>query len=367
VLNVFSAAAGLRFNLGEVLKNESRLRMERVGQERIFPVSYAWYEKNPFSVLRIANNEPNDITEIKLSFFLDRFMNRPTAFAALPRLGRGEEAEVPVTALFNESMLDLTENSSSNAVVRIEYRSLGSRKEASFPLEMVIYHRNAMSWDDDRRAASFVSPRDPAAVYFAKYAAATIRRELRPDIPENLQYALVLFSSLAAYGINYLIDPASSYAELSENASALDSLNYPFETLYYRGGDCDDLSILFCSMLEVLGIPTAFVTIPGHIYMALDVGVREVKSEGTLIEYEGKFWLPLEITILNQGFLRAWETGAQEWKSSSGQGRIYPMHESWKLYPSVSAPRSGEWLPELPGEDTIRQAFNAALGELGGK
>jgi transglutaminase-like putative cysteine protease len=35
----------------------------------------------------------------------------------------------------------------------------------------------------------------------------------------------------------------------------------------YRAGDCDDLSILYCSLLEAIGIRTAFVTIPGHIFM----------------------------------------------------------------------------------------------------
>jgi hypothetical protein len=61
-----------------------------------------------------------------------------------------------------------------------------------------------------------------------------------------------MFEALRLYGINYVVDPASSYAALSEDASGLDSLNYPYQTLYYRSGDCDDLSILFCSLLEVI-------------------------------------------------------------------------------------------------------------------
>jgi hypothetical protein len=55
--------------------------------------------------------------------------------------------------------------------------------------------------------------------------------------------AAALFETLNLYGINYVIDPASSYVELSGNASVLDSLNYPYQTLMFRGGDCDDLSI----------------------------------------------------------------------------------------------------------------------------
>jgi transglutaminase-like putative cysteine protease len=52
---------------------------------------------------------------------------------------------------------------------------------------------------------------------------------------------------------------------LSEEAGIPDSLNYPYQTLFYRGGDCDDLSILFCSLMESLGVASAFITVPGHI------------------------------------------------------------------------------------------------------
>jgi hypothetical protein len=142
---------------------------------------------------------------------------------------------------------------------------------------MPVYHRNALSWDDDRRAASFVSSRDGAARFFARYVASIvdgIPADTLPanGLPRNVQYAAALFEALAAYGISYVIDPASSFVEMSEDAAALDSLNYPYQTLYYRGGDCDDLSILYCAMLEALGVDTAFITIPGHIYAAFDAG-----------------------------------------------------------------------------------------------
>ncbi len=40
------------------------------------------------------------------------------------------------------------------------------------------------------------------------------------------------------------------------------------------GGDCDDLSILVCSLFEAVAIDTAFITVPGHIFMAFDSGLK---------------------------------------------------------------------------------------------
>ncbi|WP_052297624.1 hypothetical protein [Leadbettera azotonutricia] len=289
-INAITAGVGLRLNLSEILKPQTRVSGEKTEQQRVFPVSYAWYEDNPVAAVKITNNEPNAITELSLSFFLERYMNQSTPFALIPLLLPGESIEVPVTALFNESMLDLIENINANALVLINYRSLGSRKQTDFGVQMPIYHRNAMSWDDDRRAASFVSTHDPAARLFARYVESAADSAKDSGIPRNIRYALALFEALRVYGINYIIDPASSYIEMSENASSIDNLNYPYQTLFYRGGDCDDLSILFCSLLEVLEIDTAFITIPGHIYAAFNTGVEpgSFMADG-LIEHDGKF------------------------------------------------------------------------------
>jgi hypothetical protein len=377
-LNAFSLSAGVRLNLSEIMGGEARLRGRKTEQARIFPVSWAWYKDNPAAAVRITNEEPNTVTGIRLSLFMERYMGQPELFAEVPRLGPGESVDLPVTALFNEVMLSLTENVNANGQVLMSYRSLGARKEADFPLQMMVYHRNALSWDDDRRAASFVSPRDPAARLFARYAA-SVADGLPGALPRNIRRAAVLFEALAAYGINYVIDPASSFVELSENATALDSLNYPYQTLYYRGGDCDDLSILYCAMLEALGLETAFITTPGHIYAAFDTGLESGPASaaafknipgleagtGNFIEYGGRLWMPVEITVPDLDFYRAWLIGAREWRAAAGQAgegrRIYPMRESWALYPPVTVPEAGDRLPALPEEQEIARRFTEVL------
>jgi hypothetical protein len=160
----------------------------------------------------------------------------------------------------------------------------------------------------------------------------------------------------------------------------VDSLNYPYQTLYYRGGDCDDLSILYCSLLEVLGVDTAFITIPGHIYMAFDTGAENGVMFDTgkedFIEHGGRLWMPVEVTVPGEGFYGAWRIGAREWRAAargslaadSGltgeERRLYPMRESWAVYPPVTAPGAGNRLPDLPEEGAFSGAVEREMKKL---
>ena len=359
-------ALGIRLNLSEILGRKTRVKMEKTKQNRVFPVSWAWYEDNPVAAVKITNEEPNAITELQLTFFMESYMSQPWTFAEIPQLGAGESVEVPVTALFNEAMMNLTETVNANGTIQMQYRSLGSRKEAISPIQMPIFHRNTLSWDDDRRAAAFVSPKDSAARLFARYVASAIEANPRQgNVPSNVRHAVALFETLRLYGITYVVVPATSFANVSSDESVLDNVSFPYQALYYRGGDCSYLSILFCSMLEALNIESAFITIPGHIYIAFEVGDNNWQANNSnIIEIDGRRWLPVEITVPAEGFKRAWDIGARQWRENGDEAALLPIREAWKVYPSVTAPTSGERLPEMPQWDAILRALNNQLSNL---
>ncbi|MCL2721298.1 MAG: OmpA family protein [Treponema sp.] len=369
-LTSFGLSVGLRFNLSEIMNNTARVKIEKTEQYRVFPVSWAWYEDNPVAMVKITNEEPYTITDINLSFFMDSFMSQPWTFASLPYLPPGESIELPVTALFNEAMMNLTETVNANGLLQVQYRSLGSRKTTTSSIQMPIFHRNTLSWDDDRRAAAFVSPNDFAARYFARYVASAIsnnqlinKDEQLAEVPYNVFHAAALFETLRLYGVSYVVVPATSFVNVSSDESVLDNVSFPYQALYYRGGDCSYLSILFCSLLEALNIESAFITIPGHIYVAFEVGDDTWnKNSDDIIELDGKRWLPLEITVPDEGFTRAWRIGAQQWRNSGDKAEIFPIRDAWKVYPSVTVPASGDHLPEMPHWDTIITAAKKELG-----
>jgi transglutaminase-like putative cysteine protease len=367
-LTSLNTALGLRLNLSEIMFGRTRVSVEKTHQYRVFPVSWAWYENNPVARVRVRNDEPNSITDINISFFMDTYMNQPWTFAVLPKLRPGESVEVPVTALFNEAMMNLTETVNANAVLSIQYRSLGARKETSLSMQMPIFHRNTLSWDDDRRAAAFVSPDDFAARFFARYVAAAVNSKplAVSNVPPNVVHAAALFEALRLYGISYVVVPATSFVNVSADESVLDNVSFPYQALYYRGGDCSYLSILFCSLLEALGIESAFITIPGHIYIAFEVGDSSWNAGSPeIIElYTGgvrKRWLPVEITIPGEGFTRAWRVGARQWRNTGREAALYPIRDAWKVYPSVTVPASGDHMPVMPDWDLIIEAMEREL------
>ncbi|MCL2810207.1 MAG: OmpA family protein [Treponema sp.] len=370
-LTSFGIAAGLRFNLSEIMGGTTRVKIEKTEQYRVFPVSWAWYEDNPVAMVKITNEEPNTITDVNLTFFMDSYMSQPWTFAVIPHLAPGESIEVPVTALFNEAMMNLTETVNANGLLHAQYRSLGARKTAAASIQMPIFHRNTLSWDDDRRAAAFVSPNDFAARFFARYVASAIisnpqledNNEQTEAIPSNVIHAAALFETLRLYGVTYVVVPATSFVNVSSDESALDNVSFPYQALYYRGGDCSYLSILFCSLLEALNIESAFITIPGHIYVAFEVGDDTWnENNNDIIELDGKRWLPLEITVPDEGFNRAWRIGAQQWRNSGDEAELFPIRDAWEVYPPVTVPTSGDHLPEMPQWDSIIAALKMELG-----
>jgi hypothetical protein len=363
-------SAGLRLKLlpAETRRDRVNLVFQKVETQAIFPVFRSWYDAEPLGSVTIRNGEDGPIDNVRVSFFAPEYMGGPRLCTTVARLERGQSATLPLYAVFDERVLTLTENGSTSAEVDVEYTFLGTRREAREGLTLSLHHRNAMSWEDDRRAAAFVSPTDPAALWFSRYSSSIVRDRMRGELPPNMQYALGLFESLRLYGMNYVIDPNSSYIELSENAAVVDYLQYPSQTLMYRGGDCDDLSILFCSLLESQGIATAFITIPGHIYMAYDLGMSETDARerffdpGLLIFRDGRAWAPVEITMVKDGFVKAWRVGAKEWIDNEriGAAAFYPMKEAWARYkPSGLQDAAARF--SLPDEAKAMAAFDSGV------
>ncbi|GAG87566.1 unnamed protein product [marine sediment metagenome] len=102
-------------------------------------------------------------------------------------------------------------------------------------------------------------------------------------------------------------------------------------------------STLIDGLFESVGIETAFVTVPGHIFIGLSLDIDPEESEDhftsidDLIFKAGKTWLPVEVTKIEEGFLQAWQTGAKQWREHAiqNQAAILLLHECWEIYSPV--------------------------------
>lgn len=312
--------------------------------EPVFPVFYKHYDDHPVGTLVVRNRGSSRIKGVEASLFARQFMDNPKAARGPDTIAPGAEARYELYGLFAESILAVSEGTKVSVNVELRHSSRGG-KTASLPLTatLEVYDRNASTWDDDRRVAAFVTAKDPLVQKFAKNGVPALDEARRRRLPEGLAAAAAAFESMRLYGLRYAIDPASSYAALSEKTGALDFIQFPRQTLDFKAGDCDDLSILFCALLEALGVETAFVTVPGHIYVAVDLGMGEEEARRRLSKPEeaifsgGRAWLPVEVTVLKADFLAAWELGAREWREAGAKGSaaLYPVREAWRVYAPV--------------------------------
>jgi hypothetical protein len=333
----------------------------------IFPLFYSYYDKHPAGSLTLKNSERGELEGVTVSFHVKQFMEQPKICAQFPRLARGQTEKVPVYALFKDSIFSVTEGTKVAGEFLVAYRYLGREVNDSYPVTVTVNNRNALTWDDDRKAAAFVTAKDPLILSFAKRIAVGLDKAGRTSFNGKFRLAMGLFEAMGTNQIGYVPDPTTPYAELSANESALDYLQFPGQTLAYKAGDCDDLSILYCALLESVGVRTAFITVPGHIFTAFNLEMEGEQARKTfqnpndLILRDGETWVPVEITLVRDGFLKAWQIGAKEWREASGAsaGGFYPIREAWKTYEPVGfseikeaiiLPDSGEILRDYQQE-----------------
>src|SRR6056297_58193 len=332
---------GMQYHLGSRRTRADLLIESYVNP--IFPPFYSYYDKNPAGSLSLANNERSPLNDVQVSFFVKQYMEQPKLCAEYPTLKPGQRIETPVYALFTDDIFRITEGTKVAGEVIVEYSYIGKPMTSTLPVTVSINNRNAMTWDDDRKAAAFVTSKDPAVLNFAKNVAASMRSNDIEAVNTNFRTAMAIFEALHIYGIGYVVDPASPYSVLSEQTDALDFIQFPNQTLAYKAGDCDDITILYSALLEAVGIETAFITAPGHIYMALNIDMAPESAKqifsntGKLIIKDNETWIPVEITLVQEGFLKAWKIGAKEWRetSNSETAGFYPVRSSWQLYEPV--------------------------------
>lgn len=329
----------------------------------IFPVFFKYYDSNPIGTAVIGNFEKRAAENIKVSLYVKQYMDNPKEAAIIDVLEPGEQRKIDLYGLFTSEVLSITEGTKVSALIDLTYQYGGKEVAKEFIETIRLNNRNAVTWDDDRKACAFVTAKDPAVLKFSKNVVGWINPYLSPQVNKNMQLAVGLHEALDLYGVSYVIDPTTPYIEFSENELAIDYLQFPNQTLEFLAGDCDDLSILYSSLLEAAGIETAFVTTPGHIFIALNLEMSPEEAKSRFLQYDdlifkdGKTWLPVEITERRSGFVNAWRTGAKEWRENEpkGQAGFFPMHEAWKIYEPVGFPSSVA--VTLPDKDGIVGAF----------
>ena len=350
-------------------QRKSRIEVIDIQIDPIFPILHSYYDTNQIGSVTLKNTENRAIENIRVSLLIPQYMDRPKSSPAVERVAKGETIEVPLYALLTDEVLEVTEDGKRvSAQITVEY-SLGSEKlTATDDQSALVQNRNALTWTDDRKAAAFVTAKDNTVLRLAKQTAGAVREENSRPLDGNFRKALGIYETLGLLQMQYVVDPDSSYIELSRNAAAQDYVQFPAQTLDYRAGDCDDLSILYTALLEAVNVETAFITVPGHIYtaFALELTPQEAKRTFSdperLIFMNDKAWVPVEATVMNAGFQRAWDEGVRQWQEYNSDGRagFHPVRQAWQEYQAVASPLTAPEI-EIPDQAQIARSYGSAL------
>lgn len=346
------------------MKPYKELSIKEVVLDPIFPVFFKYYDVNPIGKMTIKNTGKIPMENVRIKVFINKYMDNPKLCEEIEFLKGDTEYDVFLYTLFNENVLSITESTKVQINVVTESTVAGENYANETIQTIRLYSRNETTWKDDRRAAAFVSLKDPTVLRFSKNVLSMVKDEASKAINKYLLAALAFHSALKLYGISYVVDPSTPYKDFSEKEDVVDYLQFPSQTLDYKAGDCDDLSILYCALLESVGIETAFVTIPGHIYIAFSLDMspakakREFLNNEDLIFIDDKTWCPIEATAFQQGFIKAWKLGARQWRENDEKdlAKLYPVRDAWKVYEAVGI--TGDPVAiTLPTKNAVVESF----------
>jgi hypothetical protein len=287
----------------------------------VYPSSYQALANRPLGKARVRNVSTKPITA-KVSFFVEQYMDNPTEGRPV-YIEPNAEIDVPFYAIFNDAIKFVPSMVLRAANVFVK-ASLAEDYDDKSQTRLIIRGRN--DWDGDALTLRyFVTPEDPDIMRFTrtvvsqyKDTIAAVAKQL-----EKFRTARLLFNEFASR-LTYVNDPKASK----------DRVQFPSETIVLRGGDCDDMTVCYSSLLASVGISTAFVDIvppqrmdDGHIFILFDTEVPA--SQASLIGENPKryvirknergeetVWIPVETTAITEGFQRAWEVGAKEYFDS---------------------------------------------------
>jgi hypothetical protein len=119
---------------------------------------------------------------------------------------------------------------------------------------------------------------------------------------------------------------------VSDPRASVEMVQFPSETMKIKGGDCDDLSVSLSSLLESVGIQTAFVDFKepngvSHVNLLVNTGISPENS-ALITNNDKKFfirknvtgkeevWIPIETTSQSD-FYTSWEIASEKFHNEA--------------------------------------------------
>lgn len=239
------------------------------------------------------------------------------------RLAAKRLTSIDFSVAFSDKILEIDDSDNRQLKVVLEYKINNEPRVEEVTKNYTLLGRGAITWDDGGKAAAFVTKSDPSVKAFANEALKDLPHYSEFDFG-NIYKAACLFNALCLIDFKYKSDPNNLFSSLTK----ADYVQYPAESLQLRSGDCDDLTVLYASLLEFSGVGTAFLLTDKHITLMFDTGIHVCKwallpiNDDYVIRQRGSLWIPVNVVELDSTFSYGWQKGA-EWRRENDETVIF--------------------------------------------
>lgn len=315
----------------------------------IFSANYKYYINNPIGKISVKNNTKEVFENLKVSFFLKEYMDFPYDIK-VDSIDANSSREVIINATLNNKILTINENTPVQSLITIEYYSGGERKETTLTFPVKILSKDSIVWDDTRRISNFITSKDPFILQIAK-SLSSKRDEFKHEIDPNIITYSLFLNYLSSLGIKYVEDPVVSYKDAKASDTLVDTVQYPRNLLKMKAGDCDDFTALYASLFEAVGVRTVIMDYPDHITLMFETKGTDSSKFGVpsdiLIEYNGSYFVPIEVTLLSKSSYDAIAYASSMYKSNRDKVKFYEVREALKIYEPPTLDFKEENMPEV--------------------
>lgn len=278
----------------------------------IYPTFYDKYIDQPFAygrVVNISDKPVSVIPSVKIEGITeDKIQSPPQTLAP------GDTAKVPFYLIIPDKYII------DKAVLSYaDFYVTASSNEPDAQLQKAALINSINSWDGNVANLRYFIKRDQDfSMNYAKSLLSSKKSNL-DTIPSALT---VFYKSKILFN-----DFVKKLVYTSDPRATAEYVQFPKQTIELKGGDCDDLSVAYSSLLESVGIQTALVDYKGdgdirHVNVLFNTKLSPTQAK-LITNNDSKYfirkseqgndeiWIPVETTLLTD-FDEAWSAGVEK-------------------------------------------------------
>ncbi len=308
--------------------------------KEIFPSRARSYGSGPLAEVDMECRNTG-AEQVKVSVMIPELMG----LAAEQRIASvlpGDQKTLKLVLVLDAKKLNqIRQTEDISGQVKVSFQVGGKTQERTLNAPVKVYGRNTMDWAETPSLASFVTYDHPTVMELGRQVAKMIPKV---DFNVDLLQAAAVYEAMGSAGIRYVKDPAGS-----PGSRALDRVQFAWETVTSRTGDCDDLTVLFASLVASLGSEIAIISYPDHVLSMVNTGLALKNwpalsgDRAALVPYNGTLWIPVETTLMGRSFVDAWAVASSEYAKAVSQNQpieVVMLSEAWKTWAPFPAPAS---------------------------